>query len=440
MSPMSEPSAKHPQGRVAPSLPLVFSEGGETDPAHTARDGGGDSDAALSGLSDLSGWVAARARVNIALIKYWGKAPAPTPDDANLPAVPSLSLTLDGLHSTTVARFAPELETDRVVLGGVELVGAERGRAVKLLDAARRWYDVVSPFEVLSENTVPTAAGLASSASGMAAMAAAVGRLIGLDVSNYDEAAQLSELARIGSGSASRSIFGGWVAWDGRAARPLASTKEGPDVVVVIAVVTRERKTIASRDGMTATQKTSPFFAGWVEQSHANFHEAVDALARHDLPALFEAMELSTWRMHASGMGANPPVFYWLPASLAVLGEVDKLKREGLLCGATLDAGPNVKVFCRRADAEAIALRLTTVPGVAHTITAAPGDGVVCETFTRGQPGFASSSASASAADPAASGPPVPESPKSNERDTLRKQAVAIVTSQSGANSCGRSA
>jgi diphosphomevalonate decarboxylase len=410
---------------VAPSLPLVVWDGGE----------GGD--AAVAGPHP--GWAAARARVNIALIKYWGKAPAPTPDDINLPAVPSLSLTLDGLYSTTVARFAPELGADRVILDGVELVGTERQRAVKLLDAARRWYDIASPFEVLSENNVPTAAGLASSASGMAAMAAAVGRLIGLDPQRPEEAAQLSELARIGSGSASRSIFGGWVAWDGRFARPLCSASEGPAVAVVIAVVTRDRKPIPSRDGMTATQRTSPFFAGWVEQSHATFHEAVDALARQDLPALLTAMELSTWRMHASGMGANPPVFYWLPASLAVLHEVDKLKSEGLLCGATLDAGPNVKVFCQRRDADAIALRLTTVPGVAHTITAAPGDGVVSAVP------FASSLASSGLqrtpfADDAAPGPSVPENPMFNERVALRERSTALVASRSVGPSSGRPA
>jgi diphosphomevalonate decarboxylase len=334
------------------------------------------------------GWVLARARVNIALIKYWGKAPAKTPDEANLPAVPSLSLTLDGLHTDTLARFAPELDKDRIVLAGRELEGEERARAVLLLDALRRRLDLASPFSIISENAVPTAAGLASSASGMAALAVACGRLAGLDPAVASDRPALSELARIGSGSASRSIFGGWVAWDGPAARPLAPPRDpdpavapgtGLDVAVVVAVVTRDRKPIGSRDGMNRTQRTSPFFAGWVEQAHATFHEALAAVEARDFATLIHLMERSTWRMHASAMAADPPVFYWFPASLAVLQEVDAMKRDGLVCGATLDAGPNVKIFCRPGDAETIALRLTTIPGVAHTIRAAPGDGAVSQ-------------------------------------------------------------
>lgn len=396
-----------------------------------ASSGPGNGGSAASGRARptlplvVEGWAAARARVNIALIKYWGKAPAPTADDANLPAVPSLSLTLDGLYSETAARFAPELDTDRVVLDGVELEGAERARALLLLDAARRHHDISSPFEVISQNTVPTAAGLASSASGMAAMAVAVGRLIGFDPRDAGSAYTLSELARIGSGSASRSVFGGWVAWDGRCARPVMAREEGPDVVVVIAVVTRERKPIGSRDGMTLTQRTSPFFAGWVEQSHATFHEALEALQDRDLPRLFGAMELSTWRMHASAMGASPPVCYWLPTSLAVLGEVEQMKRDGLVCGATLDAGPNVKVFCRSTDAEAVALRLTTVPGVAHTIRAAPGDGAVCVVSNLQEPSLPQAPKS----DPPGSTTRQAGPAKDPEADSLRARLEALVAS-----------
>ena len=381
----------------------------------------------------VDGWAVCRARVNIALIKYWGKAPAPTPDDANLPAVPSLSLTLDGLFSETAARFAPELETDRVVLDGAELVGAERARAQLLLDAARRHHDISSPFEIHSKNTVPTAAGLASSASGMAAMAVAVGRLIGFDLNEAAAANTLSELARIGSGSASRSVFGGWVAWDGRSARPVLSRQDGPDVTVVIAVVTRDRKPIGSRDGMTLTQRTSPFFAGWVEQSHATFHEALDALQSHDLPRLFAAMELSTWRMHASAMGASPPVCYWLPTSLAVLGEGEQMKRDGLVCGATLDAGPNVKVFCRTADAEAVALRLTTVPGVAHTIRAAPGDGAVCVVSNLQEPSLPQAPMSDAPGSPTGhAGSEAAEAPEHHSLRARLRSLVASATPRTG--------
>lgn len=321
----------------------------------------------------LDRWVRARANVNIALIKYWGKAPARGPQDVNLPAVPSLSLTLDGLYTETRARFAPELEADAIVLDGAALVGEERQRAVALLDALRREADVAAPFRIESLNAVPTAAGLASSASGMAALAAAAGRCAGLDPGRDGTA--LSSLARIGSGSASRSIFGGWVAWEGRAARPVAPPDHVP-IAVVIAVIGTGRKAVGSRDAMNHTMRTSPYYAGWVQQAHATFDEALAALRDRDLPRLFHAMERSTWRMHASAMAADPPVFYWLPASVAVLGEVAAWRAQGLVCGATLDAGPNVKVFCLPGDVDTIAQRLREVPGVARTIVAPPGAGV----------------------------------------------------------------
>ncbi|MCC6625739.1 MAG: diphosphomevalonate decarboxylase [Deltaproteobacteria bacterium] len=323
----------------------------------------------------LDAWCHARANVNIALVKYWGKAQLKRPEDVNLPAVPSLSLTLDGLFTLTRARFAPELEADRIVLDGAPLLGEERARAVALLDALRRTHGVVSPFEVVSDNHVPTAAGLASSASGMAALAAAAGRLVGLDPTADEDARALSALARVGSGSAARSVFGGWVVWDGPCARPLAPADHLP-IAVVIAVVARGRKPIGSRDAMNHTAETSPYHGAWVAQAHATFDEAVDAVRRRDFDAIMHAMERSTWRMHAAAMAADPPVFYWQPASVAVLREVERMRADGIACGATLDAGPNVKVFCRPDDAGVVVGRLTSIPGVGDIFTATPGEGV----------------------------------------------------------------
>lgn len=318
----------------------------------------------------LDAWVRARANVNIALIKYWGKAPGHGPDDANLPAVPSLSLTLDGLYTETRARFRPELDQDVITLDGRTLAGDERDRAVVLLDAIRRRADLASPFEIDSTNHVPTAAGLASSASGMAALAAAAGRCAGIE-----ETAVLSELARLGSGSAARSVYGGWVAWHGRRAEPIAPLDHMP-IAVVIAVASTGPKHFNSRDAMNHTARTSPFYPAWVEQAHATFDEALAALRDRDRARLFHAMERSTWRMHASAMAADPPVFYWLPASVAVLAEVQAIRKDGLTCGATLDAGPNVKVFCEPGDADTIAKRLSDVPGIATTIQSSAGAGI----------------------------------------------------------------
>ncbi len=323
----------------------------------------------------LDRWSVARANVNIALIKYWGKAPAKHPDERNLPAVPSLSLTLDGLCTETRSRFAPELAADRVVLDNKPLDGEELARARVVIERFRREHELASPIDIYSTNHVPTAAGLASSASGMAALAVSLGGLVGMSPDDANDAERLSIWARLGSGSAARSLFPGWVAWDGPSARPVAPADHVP-VSVVIAVVSDRRKAVASRDGMNQTAATSPYYGPWVASAFATFAMAEQALRDRDLPALFHAMRLSTWRMHASAMAADPPVCYWQPATLAVLREVDTMRDgDGWLVEATMDAGPNVKVFCTPDRAAAVAARLTAVPGVSHTLTTGPGSG-----------------------------------------------------------------
>ena len=319
----------------------------------------------------LEGSVVAEAGINIALIKYWGKAPARGPEDRNLPAVPSLSLTLDGLGTTTRARFAPELEDDQIILDGNALTPREMERSRPVLDHLRARADVSAHLWVDSRNTVPTAAGLASSASGMAALAASVARCCGLELSLEE----LSAVARLGSGSASRSVFGGWVVWDGPMARCIAPPEHW-DLALVVAVVHRGRKPIASRDAMNRTAETSPFYAPWVESARESYDNACEAVATRDLNGLIEAMELSTMRMHGSSMGATPPILYWKPASLAAIEVVKDLRAEGVLCGWTMDAGPNVKVLCKQSDTPVVQARLAAVEGVHSTLVCLPGTGV----------------------------------------------------------------
>ena len=186
---------------------------------------------------------------------------------------------------------------------------------------------------------------------------------------------QLSAVARLGSGSGSRSIFGGWAAWDGPEARGL-HPQEHWDVVVVVAFVSREKKAIPSRQAMRDTAATSPLYAPWVETAQDAFEQAIDALAVRDLEKLIDAMEVSTMRMHASAMGARPPILYWKPASLAAVECVHELRQAGILCGWTMDAGPNVKVLCRADDGAAVAEALSNVPGVGSTLICRPGPGV----------------------------------------------------------------
>jgi len=322
----------------------------------------------------VHGAVSARASVNIALIKYWGKARSRGRADANMPAVPSLSLTLDKLWTETVVSLDGEAAEDEVCLNNVRLTGSSRDPSSAMLSHIREMAGITARFRVESTNHVPTAAGLASSASGMAALAGAASRCAGLELSEE----QLSELARLGSGSAARSIYGGWASWEGRFAVPLAPADHW-DVSLVIAVIDDGVKMHSSRDAMNHTAMTSPFYGAWVDDAQALFLGAREAVVTRDLEALVTRMELSTLRMHACAMAANPAVLYWQPASLSAIQRVQTLRQEGVLCGWTMDAGPNVKVLCARDDEAAVSSALVGCPGVARTVVCHPGRGIAIE-------------------------------------------------------------
>lgn len=295
------------------------------------------------------------AHPNIALCKYWGKR-----DRAlNLPATPSLSLTLSPFHTRTTVEWGAD--TDLAVLNGQTLAGNEARKVfavLDLLDAQR------PPCLVRSENDFPTGAGLASSSSGFAALvvagAAAAGQGRAIE--------ELAVLARRGSGSATRSLHGGWVEWpagtrdDGLDSHgvPLAGPEHW-DVRMIVAVVGAGPKDVGSTDGMLHTQATSPYFPAWVASAPADVEEARAAVLARDLERLGRVVERSSLRMHASMFAADPPLTYWRPASLAAMEAVRGLRKRGVGAWATMDAGPNVKVLCAAADAPAVAEALAAV-------------------------------------------------------------------------------
>ncbi|MCC7112721.1 MAG: diphosphomevalonate decarboxylase [Deltaproteobacteria bacterium] len=317
----------------------------------------------------------AYAHTNIALVKYWGKR-----DDGgralNLPAVGSLSLTLDRFGTETTVELAPEGRQDVLVLDGVERPGAEVARVSAFLDLVRQQAGRQLYARVTSRNDVPTAAGLASSASAFCALAAAATAAFGLRV----EGGRLSILARRGSGSAARSVYGGFVLLqrgsrdDGEDcfAEPIASSLDARLVVVRCG---SGPKDVGSTSGMGHSQRTSPYFPAWVETHARDLSDGHAAVVAGDLPRLGEVMEHSTLKMHATTFSARPPFFYWTPTTLAALQEVKALRGRGTGAWATMDAGPHVKVLCAPADANAVAAALGTVPGVLGVDIAAPGPG-----------------------------------------------------------------
>jgi diphosphomevalonate decarboxylase len=320
----------------------------------------------------MSHRATAVAHPNIALAKYWGKRE----DGHNLPAVPSLSVTLAGMATTTTVTFDPALDADVFTLAGKPAGDGPTKRVVTLLDRVREASGRRERATVSSSNDFPTAAGLASSASAFAALALAASAAAGLD----HDAARISDLARRSSVSAARSALGGFVELPAGEpgdtylpALPVAP----PDHLDlrVIVVVTREGpKPTLSTEGMLHTQRTSPYYPAWVDTAPALCARVRAAVLARDLEALGVAAEESALRMHAAAIAACPGLVYWVGATVEVMEEVRRIRQKGTLAFFTIDAGPHVKVLTASADEERVAGALAAVPGVTRIIRARPGE------------------------------------------------------------------
>lgn len=315
--------------------------------------------------------VTARACANIALVKYWGKRDALL----NLPATGSLSLTLGALTTETTVRWDESLAADELVLDGRPAPEADTKRIAVFLDLVRAQAGIPIRARVESRNDFPTASGLASSASGFAALALAATRAAGVTLSERE----LSILARRGSGSAARSIHGGFVrmyasnASEEAYAEPLASPLVDRVRMVIAIVGGGAPKTHGSRDAMDHTAATSPLYRGWLDLVPQDLAAAEEALAAGDLERLGTLAEGNALAMHASAMAARPAIIYWRPATLSLLEKVRGLRECGLAAWATMDAGPHVKVLTTSDDAAAIAMQLRDLDGVTAVTISEPG-------------------------------------------------------------------
>lgn len=311
------------------------------------------------------------AHPNIALIKYWGKRD----EQLSLPATGSLSLTLDIAPTRTSVTLTPDAEQDTAAWRGEPMSGGELDRVRRFLDLVRALAGSQVRAAVQTSNEIPTGAGLASSASGFAALAAAASTAYGLDLSARD----LSRLARRGSGSASRSVFGGLVEWypgtdDATSyAEPIEAEL---DLALVVAVLTAARKPVGSREAMRRTVTSSPFFPAWVESVPGELVQMRRAIARADFTAVGELAESNALRMHATMLGAVPPVRYWTADTVAALDLVARMRQDGLEAYATIDAGPNVKVLCRPGDTAAVAARFAEAFAGLDILVSGSGPGV----------------------------------------------------------------
>jgi len=308
----------------------------------------------------------ARAHANIALAKYWGKLE----QGHNLPAVPSLSLTLDALETETSVEFDDALGADEFSLDGRPAKEKEMKRVVGLLERVRAAAGMKAFARVASKNSFPTAAGLASSASGFAALAMAASRAAGLAASPR----AASALARAASVSAARSIYGGYAVLPAGAeyAEPVVPGEHFP-LRMIVALTRAGEKAVGSTEGMLRTAMTSPYYPGWVAHAPRLFERIKKAVLERDLESLGPAVEASALAMHASMYAADPPIVYFSPATFAAMEAVRELRASGVPAFFTMDAGPHVKVLTAPEHADRVAARLSEAPGVLDVIRCAPG-------------------------------------------------------------------
>lgn len=317
----------------------------------------------------------ARAHANIALIKYWGKRD----EQLNIPAVGSISLTLNALWTETEVIFDPKRSQDELVLNNRQATPDELRRTSRFLDLIRAIKKTTLKARVHSVNNFPTAAGLASSASGFAALTVAASEALGLKFSPKE----WSVLARQGSGSAARSIFGGLVEMhtgqlpDGSDAfaEPLAPPDYW-DLRLLIGITSARPKKIGSTEGMNRSRETSPYYRAWIESQSADLQEMREAIRQKDFQKLGELSEHSCLKMHALALSSRPGILYWNAITIDAMHAVRELRSKGVAAYFTIDAGPQIKVLCLPENEVRVRDMLRSINGIERIVVNKPGNGV----------------------------------------------------------------
>lgn len=293
--------------------------------------------------------IRAKANANIALIKYWGKEN----EELIIPKNNSISLTLDALYTITEVEFNDN-NSDVFYLDDKLQGDMEHEKISKYIDIFRKLSGINKYVNVYSFNNVPTAAGLASSASGYAAMALALNSLFQLNLPKEE----VSKLARRGSGSASRSIFGGIVEWekgfDNDSSKAIKLDDANWDIAMIILVLNGNKKSISSREAMRKTMETSPLYYSHVNHISNDIKAIKEGIANKDLQRIGEIAEHNAMRMHATMLSSNPPIMYFEEKSIKAINKVKELREKGYLAYYTMDAGPNVKILCKKSEVDLI--------------------------------------------------------------------------------------
>lgn len=305
-----------------------------------------------------------RANSNIALVKYWGKK------DSKLktPLNNSISLTLDSLHTTTSIEIS---DRDQVFFSDHELTNNEKEKIISLVDIVRNDFSIDKKVLINTKNNFPTASGLASSASGFAALAYAIDKVFELNLTDIE----ISKYSRLGSGSACRSIYGGFSEWlkgektDGSDSYAVQIREQNHwDISMLVVIVDDNKKDKGSTEGMDLTVKTCPFYPAWLETIDYDLNEVRKGIINKDLEKTGLIMEHNCLKMHATMMTTIPSVIYWKPSTLEIIQKVKELREMNINCYFTIDAGSNIKILCENYHVNQIKNYLKDSKGIKNII------------------------------------------------------------------------
>ncbi len=296
---------------------------------------------------------------NIALCKYWGKRNS----ELNLPLTSSLSIALPTKGTTTTLVWDLKQPRDSIIFNGRKMAvdSAFVQRLTQFLDLFRpqhKWY-----LQVTIEMNIPLAAGFASSASGFAALVFALNKLFAWHLESH----QLSILARLGSGSAARSLWTGFVEWhcgkrdDGMDSYANPLPDSWPELCMGLLSVCETEKPISSRAAMQHTMDTSSLYPQWPKKATQDLVMIKQAICQKDFPLLGQLAEQNALTMHAMMLSSWPPICYFLPDTLAAMQRIWALRKAGLALYFTQDAGPNLKLLFLKKDSQSIQQSFPTV-------------------------------------------------------------------------------
>lgn len=311
------------------------------------------------------------AHPNIAFIKYWGNRD----NDLRLPANSSISMSLGALETRTTVSLYPNLSSDELELDGSPQKGSTLERVSTFLDIFRALSKSHVYARVVSENTFPQSAGIASSASAFAALTMAAAHAYSLDLSEKE----LSMLARRGSGSAARSIPAGFVEWHAGSSSEdsFAETIAPPShwqLWDCIALVEDQPKKVGSTQGHQLAD-TSPLQFARLQDVDRRLDLCRQVIHQKDFAKLAEVIELDSNMMHAVMLTSHPTLMYWSPLSINIMRHVTAWRAGGLEAAYTLDAGPNVHIICTEDAHQTVADRLTKIKGLMNVIVSPVGGG-----------------------------------------------------------------